>query len=459
MKRIAIALVASLALLAACSEQAPTAADKAAEAAKAAAEATQLAAEQAKETAEKAAEAMKEAAERRSRSDHRGRAERRRRREGGSGRSGRCDGHGGRQDQGDGRRGRRRDQGSRSRCCGCHQEGSGRRRRRHRGSRHALTTANESSKAAAGSNMQDYEKLGAFYLGRRFDLPANRVAADEPLLYDAKDLCTHAVIVGMTGSGKTGLAIDAARRSRDRRHPGDRDRPEGRSRQPAAHLSRARRRLVRALDRPGRGGAPRQHAGGRSAGGRSALARRSRGVGPAARAHRALRRLGGSRDLHAGIERRAAARAAALARRAAGRARRRRRRAARARAEHDLRPARPGRRRRRSAAQPRAHPRRDAARSRLARRPEPRSRRSDRADPEAARRTRRRARPRVVLPGEGAHAARARGEQSRRLAELRRRGPKAIRSMPRGCSTRRRESRASRSSRSRISRTRSACSS
>jgi hypothetical protein len=55
--------------------------------------------------------------------------------------------------------------------------------------------------------MQDYEKLGAFYLGRRYDLAANRALSDEPLLYDAKDLCTHAVIVGMTGSGKTGLAI------------------------------------------------------------------------------------------------------------------------------------------------------------------------------------------------------------------------------------------------------------
>lgn len=55
--------------------------------------------------------------------------------------------------------------------------------------------------------MRDYEKLGAFYLGRRFDLASGRAIADEPILYDAKDLCTHAVIVGMTGSGKTGLAI------------------------------------------------------------------------------------------------------------------------------------------------------------------------------------------------------------------------------------------------------------
>jgi hypothetical protein len=56
--------------------------------------------------------------------------------------------------------------------------------------------------------MRDYEKLGVFYLGRRFDLAAGRALADEPILYDAKDLTTHAVIVGMTGSGKTGLAID-----------------------------------------------------------------------------------------------------------------------------------------------------------------------------------------------------------------------------------------------------------
>ena len=55
--------------------------------------------------------------------------------------------------------------------------------------------------------MKDYEKLGAFYVGRRFDPAAGRAVADEPLLYDAKDLTTHAVIVGMTGSGKTGLAV------------------------------------------------------------------------------------------------------------------------------------------------------------------------------------------------------------------------------------------------------------
>src|SRR5262247_1162861 len=54
--------------------------------------------------------------------------------------------------------------------------------------------------------MQDYEKLGAFYLGRPYDLK-NKKAKEGLLLYDSKDLVTHAVCVGMTGSGKTGLCI------------------------------------------------------------------------------------------------------------------------------------------------------------------------------------------------------------------------------------------------------------
>jgi phage host-nuclease inhibitor protein Gam len=54
--------------------------------------------------------------------------------------------------------------------------------------------------------MTDYEKLGAFYLGRNYDLGERRLR-DELLLYDSKDLTTHAVCVGMTGSGKTGLCL------------------------------------------------------------------------------------------------------------------------------------------------------------------------------------------------------------------------------------------------------------
>jgi prefoldin subunit 5 len=54
--------------------------------------------------------------------------------------------------------------------------------------------------------VSEYEKLGAFYLGRTYDSTAARVT-DELVLYDAKDLTTHAVCVGMTGSGKTGLCL------------------------------------------------------------------------------------------------------------------------------------------------------------------------------------------------------------------------------------------------------------
>ena len=54
--------------------------------------------------------------------------------------------------------------------------------------------------------MQDYEKLGVFYLGREYDLET-RTRTEKPVLYDSKDLVTHAVCVGLTGSGKTGLCI------------------------------------------------------------------------------------------------------------------------------------------------------------------------------------------------------------------------------------------------------------
>jgi hypothetical protein len=57
-----------------------------------------------------------------------------------------------------------------------------------------------------GPGMQAFEKLGAFYLGRRYE-PGKGVT-DDLVMYDSKDLTTHAVCVGMTGSGKTGLCLD-----------------------------------------------------------------------------------------------------------------------------------------------------------------------------------------------------------------------------------------------------------
>ncbi len=50
------------------------------------------------------------------------------------------------------------------------------------------------------------EKLGSFYLGAEYDLKSGQ-RLESPLNYDARDLTTHAVCVGMTGSGKTGLCI------------------------------------------------------------------------------------------------------------------------------------------------------------------------------------------------------------------------------------------------------------
>lgn len=55
--------------------------------------------------------------------------------------------------------------------------------------------------------MPDLESKNHFYLGRRHDLATGETFAEEPLLLRSKDLTTHGVCVGMTGSGKTGLCL------------------------------------------------------------------------------------------------------------------------------------------------------------------------------------------------------------------------------------------------------------
>jgi len=48
-------------------------------------------------------------------------------------------------------------------------------------------------------------KKGDYYIGRESD-------TDDPVILKANTLTTHGVIVGMTGSGKTGLGVTASRR-------------------------------------------------------------------------------------------------------------------------------------------------------------------------------------------------------------------------------------------------------
>ena len=78
--------------------------------------------------------------------------------------------------------------------------------------------------------MSNLEKLGTFYLGRRYDVEA-KASSDEPLLpllYDAKDLTTHGLVVGMTGSGKTGLSVVLLEEAAIDGIPATHHRPQGR---------------------------------------------------------------------------------------------------------------------------------------------------------------------------------------------------------------------------------------
>ncbi|MGD2207055.1 MAG: ATP-binding protein [Anaerolineae bacterium] len=54
--------------------------------------------------------------------------------------------------------------------------------------------------------MENLERLASFYLGSEYDLAEGQML-DRLVHYDARDLTTHAVCLGMTGSGKTGLGV------------------------------------------------------------------------------------------------------------------------------------------------------------------------------------------------------------------------------------------------------------
>ena len=195
---------------------------------------------------------------------------------------------------------------------------------------------------------------------RRSPRPAQ--TTDVPLLYDAADLVTHAVILGMTGSGKTGLGIGLIEEAAIDGMPVLADRSEGRSLEPAADVPRAcsRRSSRRGSTRTRRGcqGVSAEAFAEREAArwreglaewGQAAIASRGCATRPTSRVY-----TPGSR----------AARPLSILRTFAGAGRRHRERsraARRARVGRGHERADARRRRRRAAAQPRARPRVDAA--------------------------------------------------------------------------------------------------
>ena len=70
-----------------------------------------------------------------------------------------------------------------------------------------MTAARSRSAKKPAAAPVDIEGLCVFYFGRKVDVGTGQ-PGPEPLLVAAKQFTTHAVCVGMTGSGKTGLLVD-----------------------------------------------------------------------------------------------------------------------------------------------------------------------------------------------------------------------------------------------------------
>ena len=100
---------------------------------------------------------------------------------------------------------------------------------------------------------------GTFYLGGEID-PESGERTDQALLYDAPDLTTHGVIVGMTGSGKTGLGLGMMEEALLNGVATLMIDPKGDIRN-LAPLSQSPSRGLPALDRRGRGEARGDHPG------------------------------------------------------------------------------------------------------------------------------------------------------------------------------------------------------
>ena len=96
-----------------------------------------------------------------------------------------------------------------------------------------------------------FDPMADFLLGGQIDA-ARHERTGTTTTVSSGDLTTHGVIVGMTGSGKTGLGIVLIEEALAGRHPDAADRPEGRPHQPLPHLPGPRADGLRAVGQRGR---------------------------------------------------------------------------------------------------------------------------------------------------------------------------------------------------------------
>ena len=267
--------------------------------------------------------------------------------------------------------------------------------------------------------MAEIDKPGSFFLGRPHDISKKKTDS-EPLLYDSKDLTTHAVCVGMTGSGKTGLCLALLEEAALNGIPAIAIDPKGDLGNSAARVSETRAGRFSAVDRRERSGTEEDVAGRiRGQPGR-AVAQRARQLGRRAGPHPPLLRCGRSSDLYARLERGHSDHRVEIVFGAAGRARRRCGCVQRTSFIGDIGIARADGSRFRSGPRSRAHLSIHAARHRLAGRQRRRSPPIDSGHQPPADREGRRRRFGIVLPGERSNQVGDDAEQPARFAVVRR---------------------------------------
>ena len=266
--------------------------------------------------------------------------------------------------------------------------------------------------------LPSYERLGVFYLGREYDPATQQLGAE--LLYDSRDLTTHAVCIGMTGSGKTGLCLSLLEEAAIDGVPAIAIDPKGDIGNLLLAFPELRRRGLPPVGRRGRGGAQGQD---RSTSSPRRPPRPGARASPSgARTARASQRLRDAAEVAIYTPGSEAGRPLSVLRSFAAPSAETLERRHGAQGAHRLvggGPARPARHRGRPDQEPRAHPALGDPRRRVAQGPEPRPRRHHPGRAEAAVRQGRRVRPRELLPGEGAHRARAAHQRPARRAGLR----------------------------------------